>query len=289
MTEVLEKPATKKKPVAKRKKTAAPKKPITKKRTVVKKPTKPKTTRKRRPSKAQEKKHDKDVIKNAVGQTNVVDDALIDDLGAPVQTEDQLNIIREKSSLAVKILKWTEKAEDLLKERKAEYNELVKTEIPEKMLAIGLNSFSLKDGTEIKINDFMSGSLPKNPEKRKEAIEYLFDLEAGGLLKPSIKIQLAVGEEDVAKAALKTCRSLTRNKKKKQALLDAGVSEIEIEALKVIANRAEINHDVHHSTLAAFGREFVSNGKELDTRKLGLFGGKVAKINLPEDKRKGKK
>jgi hypothetical protein len=283
MTEVLEKPATKKKAVSKRKKTTAPRKPVTKKKTPVKKPTKPKTTRKKRPSKAQQEKQDKQIIENVAGQTLIVDESLEADLGTPAQPQEQLEIIRAHAQQAVKLLRWIEKAEDLTKERKADYDSLVRKDIPEKMLAIQLDSFTLNDGSQISVKDIMSGSLPKAPARKKEAIEYLKELGAEGLLKPSINIQLTNGEETTAKRAISACKRISSNKKKRDALVKAGISLDDIEALKVIGQRAEIDHTVHHSTLASFGREVVSNGVEFEPKKLGLFGGKIAKINLSKE------
>ena len=184
---------------------------------------------------------------------------MIEELGAPVQTEDQLKAITQDAKLAAKLLRWIGKAEDLLKERKKDYEKIVKKDLPEKMLAIQMESFSLGDGTQIKINDFMSGSLPKSEPKRSDAIKYLFELNAEGLLKPSVKIQLAVGEEDIAKRALKACKNICSNKKKRDALIKAGISMEDIEALKIFNQRGVVNHDVHHSTLAAKDRDWETN------------------------------
>ena len=285
------KAAPKAKPKAKGKSTTTTgkaKAKATKKKTVAKTgrkaPAKP-TKRRTKAQKASDdaKKNDEALIDKVSGGVAVVSDDLIDDLSGDGASEDQLTIIRSKSEEAAELMRRMNNGEKLMKSLKETYNELVTVDIPKRMLAADMDLFQLTDGTQVKINEIVTGSLPKNAEKRADAIKYLDELEASALLRPTINLPLAVGEEPVAKAAINACKKITGNKKRRDALKAVGISDEEIEALKLINDRASISYDVHHQTLCAFARSLLQNAKDIDCKRLGLYDGKVAKITLSKD------
>lgn len=140
----------------------------------------------------------------------------------------------------------------------------LKTEtLPELMGAASMKEFTLTDGTEIEITEFCSGSLPKDPERRKKALELLVKYNAASLIKT--QISLAFDRTDRARAD-KFMMQLTK----------AGY-------------QFEAGEGVNAQTLAAFARERLRDGAPIDLDALGLYAGKTTKVKLAGKKKGGKK
>lgn len=136
---------------------------------------------------------------------------------------------------------------DLLRK---ELNELRFAYLPDLMLEAGLSSFALEDGSSVKVEDYVQGSLPKDKQNRATAIAVL---EAHG------------GEALIRNQVIADFEKKEHNK----ALSIA--RELEDRGLHV-----RVQQDVHHSTLQAFVREKMKAGEKMPYEQLGIFVGRRA-------------
>lgn len=144
--------------------------------------------------------------------------------------------------------------EEKLKEAKSNLHEIRTKKLPEFMAELGMDSMSF-DGYSVKITDFVSGSIPKDPERKNKAIDWLSSHDASGIVKTQIRIEFPRGEKEDADRLEKSLR---------KAGYDPALEET-----------------VHPQTLQAFARERLEGGEEIDPEVLGLYIGKVSKISVP--------
>ena len=170
-----------------------------------------------------------------------------------------LEIIRGKASRAQVLMDQIEQMEEAVKEARAELNDLRHTALPDLMASAQLLSFKLNDGTIIKVEDFCSGSLPKDPTKKAAAIALLEVYGAGSMIKTDVEVTF---------------------EKHQHARALAVADELRAKGLTV-----DVVEGVHPQTLQAFARERLRNGEQVDTAALGLYVGRVAKFALPKAKK----
>lgn len=144
-----------------------------------------------------------------------------------------------------------------LKHKKAALFALKTKALPDAMSEIGFKTFTLEDGTEVKIGDVVSGSLPKDEERKSKALFWLEQNEGASLIKGRVELLFGKGEEN--------------------------------QAIKLVAQLRkrgfEVHYDrtVHPQTLAAFARELLRDGQDVPFEMLGLYTGKLAKFELPKE------
>jgi hypothetical protein len=146
--------------------------------------------------------------------------------------------------------------EEALSDAKKRLHHLKTSVLPDAMAEAGLADFSLADGSTIAISDFVSGSLPKDPEKREKAIKWL--------------------EEHDGAALIKTDVSLAFGKSQHNQALDL------VGRLREEGHEVTVESGVHASTLQSFAKDVLRNGGELDADVLGLFVGRAAKVKAPK-------
>ena len=146
--------------------------------------------------------------------------------------------------------------EENLSELKKRLNRMKTIELPDMMAECGMSEFKTDSGFNIKIEDFVSGSLPKDDEKRRAAIHWL---EANG------------GE-----SLIKSELSMTFEKSQHNEAVSLMVS------LQEQGYEVSSKMGVHPQTLLAHIRERMKNGDEVPLETLGLFAGRVAKIKPPK-------
>lgn len=145
--------------------------------------------------------------------------------------------------------------EERSKLKKEEYRELAEKTLPEAMQQAGLNSFELKNGYSIGLQDIISASI--NDENREAAHGWLREQGFGDIIKNEVIVSF--GKEEDEKASY-LCEELQKR------------------ALQVLQQEK-----VHPSTLKAFVKERIKNGEELPADTFKLFVGVAARVN------KGKK
>ena len=134
-------------------------------------------------------------------------------------------------------------------------NELKLNVFSELLDAYGATSFTdAKTGKVIDLELLVSAKLPKDDAKREACLRYIEEVGGGDLVKTSVTVEFDKGEIEQAKALV--------------ALLEDA------------EYRPTLARSIHSSTLAAFVRERVRDGKPIDYDQSGVY---VAKIAVPKE------
>jgi len=86
-----------------------------------------------------------------------------------------------------------------IKDLEAEVREIAWKQIPELLDSLNMESFKLKDGSEITVKETLRLSIPKDPDRRKEVITWLIENEGEYLIKEEFGFKFDKGEGDAAK------------------------------------------------------------------------------------------
>jgi hypothetical protein len=179
-----------------------------------------------------------------------VDDFDVGTKGEASASPDALVNLRESIQTMIDLEKNIAILEDDLKAAKHSLQSIRTGRLPDLMAEIQSDHFT-HDGWECKLTDFVSGSLPKNPNKRAAAIKWLEKNEAGGLIKTDVNLSFGRSQYDEA-----------------NELADNLIKE---------GHAVVLSSGVHAQTLQAFARERIRNGDDIDCEVLGLYTGKVVK------------
>lgn len=147
-----------------------------------------------------------------------------------------------------------EEASAHLQQLISRYNYIKMEQIPQMMAELQVDEWKNSDGTKVKMENFVAGSLPKEEKERKEAIDYLSEPEVGGaaLLKTTIEVEFSKSQHNAALALADDIR--------KQGY------------------EVNLTSSIYAQTLLAFVREKRAKGQYLDLKKIGVYAGRVAKI-----------
>lgn len=168
-----------------------------------------------------------------------------------------IEAVRESCKELIDLEAHKKSLDDELKSINKRIYTIKSVDIPERMAEAGCGDvFSLDTGEIIKLSQYVSGSLPKDPEGRQKAFEALEEMEAGGLIKTEVKISFGKGEDENAKEAV-------------------GILELN-------GFTPECEKGVHSQTLAAFAREKLRDGEDIDLSVLGLTTGQTTKVTYPK-------
>ncbi len=157
------------------------------------------------------------------------------------------------STLAGSHAKLTEridKGEALLKTLKAEREQLETTLLPQALEAAHVKSFTTKDGLTIEAKEIVSGSISE--PKRAGALAWLRAHGHAGLIKTSVAVAFAKGQEKIAEKAK--------------------------DALKKLGVEVEVKETVHSETLKAWAREMLARGEKFPAEDFGLYVGTRATV-----------
>lgn len=172
-----------------------------------------------------------------------------------VEMPTELGGLRKDAEELVTLEKQITEVELLLKKLNGRANELKISIIPDKMAEVGLNDFTMTDGTRLKVEDFVSGSLPKDPVRRAQAIAALEQVGGARIIRNEINLEFEKSQHNEA-----------------MALADE---------LRGKGFAAEVKSGVHPQTYLAFIRECMRNGEAVDADKLGVFIGRKTKVEMP--------
>jgi hypothetical protein len=172
-------------------------------------------------------------------------------------TKEQLASISKLAKKQIKLQKDVIKAEDKLKELKAELVKTAEVDIPSVMNEVGLNLLRLKSGDiiEIKSEAYANISEKNWPKVMKWLKQHNFD----GIVKDEIKVVLGKGMSKEAERIMKALEKTT-------AKMD-GVTP-------------EEKKSIHSGTLKAFVKERIQEGKKFPRKLFGVYEKDVAKIKL---------
>jgi hypothetical protein len=151
---------------------------------------------------------------------------------------------------------------EALKAKNADLHKLRSVTMPDAMAEAQQSKFTLDsgpyEGFTFTSDDFVSGSFPKDPEKREVAVKYLEELDATEMIRDELAISFAKSQHN------------------------EGMSLAE--DLRQKGYEVEYDSTVNAQTLMAFVRERLRNGQEIDHEKLGCFVGRLVKPKAPSKK-----
>jgi hypothetical protein len=181
-----------------------------------------------------------------------------EDLAGELSTVDESGVsrmaklARDQLLLEQRLVQLEEETKEVTRALKQVQEE----EIPNLMSELGVQSFKLVDGSEIKVQKYYAASIPK--ERQAEAFDWLNRNGFGDLIKNQVATNFVRGQEQHAEAFAQECvdRGLAVNTKKW----------------------------VEPMTLKAFAKEQIETGADLPSDLFGLYVGNKAKI----EKAKGK-
>lgn len=178
-----------------------------------------------------------------------------DDFGGIVApAAEQLKSIEELANEAASLAKIVDEMEAALKAHKAELMTLTHKALPDAMAAAGTSAFTTTKGVKISIKEVMQGTLPKDDVKRAVALRWIEDNGGKGIIKSELVAEFEKGDGNL--------------EKKNRAA----------EALDALGVTFQDKESIHPQTLCAFAREKIKNGEDVPTEMLGLYAGRMAKI-----------
>lgn len=183
---------------------------------------------------------------------------MTDDIDFSTDPELSLPTEHELSKLTTLALQLKDVEADIaqLESQLAEQSELKKRLtmdlIPGIMDQLRLKEFKLKDGSQITVTDVIQCGLPKEPERREQALAYLVDKGAESIIKNEVSVTFGKGQAEMAKQAE--------------------------EALKKIGFEPLRDETVHPQTLSSWAKEQVNQGLAIPADLFSLFIGKKAKV-----------
>jgi len=175
--------------------------------------------------------------------------------GAAQAAPDKLEVLNSALEETIAFEEAVAQMEEDLKVAKRALNSLKTSRIPDLMTELQMDEIKFR-GWQVKVADFISGSLPKDPEARQRAMEWLEANEGGPLIKTDVALAFTKSQHN---EAIDLARRLE----------EQGFAP-------------SIQSGVHPQTLQAFARERIRNGDQIDTDLLGLYTGKVAKLKRTE-------
>lgn len=165
--------------------------------------------------------------------------------------------LAEMAAEAIGLEELINSLEEQGKELKGKLNKLKTVELPDLMAECGTSLWKDPDtGHIIEISDFVSGSLPKDGPKRKQALEWLAKNEVADLIKMQISVAFEKREHNLAKDLS---------------------ARLKGEGFEVFEEET-----VHAQTLLAHVRERLRNGDDVPLETLGIYAGRTAKIKPPK-------
>ena len=139
-----------------------------------------------------------------------------------------------------------------LKQLNTRLNTIKTNDLPKMFADLGISEFKLSGGDTLKIKDVVAGSLPKDPEKKKAALDWLDKNNCGDLIKTFVELDFAKGEDNRAKNAI-------------SILQENGYVPV-------------VDKNVHAQSLCARVRERLKTGEEIDLETIGVYVGKTAEF-----------
>ena len=176
-----------------------------------------------------------------------------------LRTDSGLEIVTAIGNKLIDKKRKLEEEELRLKGLKAEILEIEQKELPDAMTACGnLKSFTLKDGSEIKIKDEIFCSIPV--DKKAAAFKWLEENGHSELIKHDVKVSFPKGKYDQADKLID--------------VLSKNFKDIPYEE----------KTDVHAQTLKAFAKDQYKLGQTLPEEYFSVYEASIAKIKLGKEK-----
>ena len=98
--------------------------------------------------------------------------------------------------------KQLEHQENIMKELKNQRDKISSETIPAILAEQGLQSLKLADGTVLEVNKKYSCTLPKDPQKKASAYQWLRDQGLGDIIKNEVAVTFGKGEDNKAQSLI---------------------------------------------------------------------------------------
>lgn len=154
--------------------------------------------------------------------------------------------------------------EDELSEAKRVLRQIEREDLPMLMAELGISELKLEDGSVVSVKEDCECSITERT--REPALRWLAENGFGGLIKVQVVAAFGRGERD---EALKVFEKLAADAEEAEGTADVSLKE-----------------DVHASTLKAFVREQISEGKPLPLDLFNVVPFNKATIKSPTKKGK---
>lgn len=166
------------------------------------------------------------------------------------KSDDALAELAELAELQALAEKQVELAEEELKKSKEALRLISDVSLPEKMDALGLQTFTTKSGLKITIKENIRANIPK--EHLGEALAWLRTNGHGGVIKRVVKLEFGKGKDEQADELVAHLKSTGY-----QPADEAGV---------------------HFMTLGALARELLESGRDIPQDIFGIHRQRVSKL-----------
>jgi len=186
---------------------------------------------------------------------NIADEFDMGAEGVGNSTPDALERLRKAIANTIAMQEHIEQMEGDLSEAKKTLQYARAKLLPDLMAEMQVDSLT-HAGYEVKVSEFVSGSLPKDQELREKALEWLESHDGGELIKTDLSLSFGKSQHNEALSL---------------------VAELKDDGYTV-----GVTSGVHPQTLQKYGRDRIHDGEEIDTELLGLFVGQIAKIKRVE-------
>lgn len=183
-----------------------------------------------------------------------------DFVDSAAKPEDGLRNLNELVDEVELLEQQADELEEALKSLHGRRNYLLTHLIPDAMTNIQAEEWKAPSGAKVKMTNFVSGALPKEPEPREKALQWVESNGGEPLLKGSLEVMFSKSQHNEALSL-------------KAELLAKGYA-------------ASYTPTIHNQTLLAFVREKLRRGDEVPFETLGIYSARIAQITHPQKRKK---
>lgn len=161
--------------------------------------------------------------------------------------EHSLNEIARMAEELEHVTAERQKKEQELKEVQERERQIAERDLPEALEEVGMESFTLSDGTRISVREDVKMSIPKNPDKRERVFSFLREQGLGSLIKQEVTT-----DENTEEAI--------------NALRQAGIEP-------------KVEENAHTGAVKSALKELEAEGEDIPWQEIGGYKLKQARIN----------
>lgn len=121
---------------------------------------------------------------------------MVNDAGNIEVSDDGMKSLTELCETLQKLENDYTTLEGTLKEMKATIDDLSMNKIPDKLLELGVSEIKLTNGAKVSTNKKYIASIPKDPEKSKQAFDWLINNGHGAIIKKQIVVPYTFEDEN---------------------------------------------------------------------------------------------
>lgn len=183
---------------------------------------------------------------------------LENDAKPTVVNEDKLTTLRKLAQKATDLTVEIELLEEEVKSKSKELADITERQMVEIFDELKLGDLTTDSGWKFKVQNEVKGSLPKDPVKKRAALDEIKKLNGEGIIKNEVVVDIPKGDE-----ASQIVSTLL------QKAAELGVPAVN-------------EQNVHPQTLLAFVRNCLKDGEDIDPEKVGVYLLRRTKVTSPK-------